>query len=172
MIKDQMTPDDPSVRLSAGKHLFASASSGMYPFCCCLSQEGTLNATRRHYCLFDESALGCQDKNVHVDEIDEWIIQECVWFDFSKVYNAPKSNAVSTDGLYQIGKYEGLPGLYKGTILALIGVSNGAIQFMTYEELKRWGKDRKRRKRGQALVGERDTTDLVPLTTKRFSFLH
>jgi len=77
----------------------------------------------------------------------------------------PRSFLMRTrkDGLYQIGRHEGLPGLYKGTVLALIGVSNGAIQFMTYEEFKRWGKDRKRRKRGEALVGERDTTDLSNL---------
>ncbi|MBW0504228.1 hypothetical protein O181_043943 [Austropuccinia psidii MF-1] len=42
------------------------------------------------------------------------------------------------DGLSRISKEEGIRGLWKGTILALIGVSNGAIQFMTYEELKRW----------------------------------
>jgi solute carrier family 25 (mitochondrial folate transporter), member 32 len=52
---------------------------------------------------------------------------------------------VVQDGLYRIARHEGLPGLYKGTVLALIGVSNGAVQFMVYEELKRWGKERKKR---------------------------
>lgn len=37
--------------------------------------------------------------------------------------------------------------------LALFGVSNGAIQFMTYEELKRWRIDDRRR-----MLGE-DSTD-------------
>jgi solute carrier family 25 folate transporter 32 len=44
----------------------------------------------------------------------------------------------------------------------MIGISNGAIQFMTYEHLKRWGKDRKRRLRGETgHVGEVDLEQLV-----------
>ncbi len=50
-----------------------------------------------------------------------------------------------TDGLTSIYRNEGLSGLYRGTSLALFGVSNGAIQFMAYEEMKRWGFERKRR---------------------------
>lgn len=50
-----------------------------------------------------------------------------------------------TDGLSTVWRMEGLAGLWKGTTLALVGVSNGAIQFMAYEEMKRWGFDRKRK---------------------------
>ncbi|CAG8703640.1 4943_t:CDS:2, partial [Cetraspora pellucida] len=42
------------------------------------------------------------------------------------------------DGLYQIAKYEGIRGLYKGLIPGLLGVSNGAVHFMFYEEMKKW----------------------------------
>lgn len=49
------------------------------------------------------------------------------------------------DGLSTVWRTEGLAGLWKGTILALVGVSNGAVQFMVYEEMKRWGFDRKRK---------------------------
>ncbi|CAG8737787.1 6629_t:CDS:2, partial [Racocetra fulgida] len=54
------------------------------------------------------------------------------------------------DGLYQIAKYEGIRGLYKGLVPGLLGVSNGAVHFMFYEEMKKWrlkiapGKDRER----------------------------
>lgn len=36
-------------------------------------------------------------------------------------------------------------GLYKGSLLALVGVSNGSIQFATYEEIKRRRTDLKRK---------------------------
>ncbi|CAG8594318.1 11309_t:CDS:2, partial [Dentiscutata heterogama] len=42
------------------------------------------------------------------------------------------------DGLYQIAKYEGIRGLYKGLVPGLLGVSNGALHFMFYEEMKKW----------------------------------
>jgi solute carrier family 25 (mitochondrial folate transporter), member 32 len=41
-----------------------------------------------------------------------------------------------TDGLSNIMKKEGWTGLFRGTSLALFGVSNGAIQFMAYEKMK------------------------------------
>jgi solute carrier family 25 folate transporter 32 len=40
---------------------------------------------------------------------------------------------------------EGIRGLYKGSLLALVGVSNGSIQFATYEAIKRQRADIKRR---------------------------
>ncbi|THH13333.1 hypothetical protein EW146_g6876 [Bondarzewia mesenterica] len=49
------------------------------------------------------------------------------------------------DGFKTIYRSEGLAGLYRGTSLALVGVSNGALQFMTYEEMKRWAFERKKR---------------------------
>ena len=50
-----------------------------------------------------------------------------------------------SDGLKTITRTEGLAGLWRGSSLALFGVSNGAIQFMAYEEMKRWGFERKKR---------------------------
>ncbi|KAI0366198.1 mitochondrial FAD carrier protein [Pilatotrama ljubarskyi] len=53
-------------------------------------------------------------------------------------------------GLTSVYRNEGLAGLYRGTTLALFGVSNGAIQFMVYEEMKRWGFERKKRQFAKA----------------------
>jgi hypothetical protein len=51
-----------------------------------------------------------------------------------------------TDGLSSIFRTEGFTGLFRGTTLGLVGVSNGAVQFMVYEKMKKWGFDQKRRK--------------------------
>jgi solute carrier family 25 folate transporter 32 len=68
-----------------------------------------------------------------------------------------------TDGLTRIARYEGIPGLWRGTVMAVVGVSNGAIQFMAYEELKKWGRERKM----QRGVGESEAVDLVsPLSSQ------
>lgn len=40
------------------------------------------------------------------------------------------------DALVKVYKMEGIRGLYKGLIPGMFGVSHGAIQFMTYEEMK------------------------------------
>jgi hypothetical protein len=50
-----------------------------------------------------------------------------------------------TDALRKIYRTEGVRGLYKGSLLALVGVSNGSIQFATYEAIKRRWTDAKRR---------------------------
>ena len=94
MIKSSMASSDPSVRLNAAEHLFASASSGII----------TAFMTNPLWVLKTRWTSGAQ--------------------------NYPGV----IEGLRRIGREEGIRGLYKGTILALVGVSNGAIQFMTYEE--------------------------------------
>lgn len=42
------------------------------------------------------------------------------------------------DALKKVWKYEGLPGLYRGFVPGLLGVSHGAIQLAAYEEMKRF----------------------------------
>ncbi|KAG6375027.1 mitochondrial carrier domain-containing protein [Boletus reticuloceps] len=56
----------------------------------------------------------------------------------------PKSYRGLWHGLSSIYSTEGIRGLWKGTSLALFGVSNGAVQFTAHEELKQWGFERKR----------------------------
>lgn len=54
---------------------------------------------------------------------------------------------LTEDGLQQIYRNEGVRGFYSGLTPSLIGVSHGAVQFMFYEELKKW---RIHQKRGTA----------------------
>ncbi|EGO01458.1 hypothetical protein SERLA73DRAFT_176733 [Serpula lacrymans var. lacrymans S7.3] len=63
------------------------------------------------------------------------------------------------DGLSSILRTEGMSGLWRGTSLALVGVSNGAAQFMAYEEMKRWGFEQKAKrfaKAGRTMTPEDD----------------
>ena len=62
-------------------------------------------------------------------------------------------------GFRALYREEGLFGLYRGTTLALVGVGNGALQFMAYEKMKGWAFERKRRrvdKLGRAWTMEDD----------------
>ncbi|KAG1846507.1 mitochondrial carrier domain-containing protein [Suillus tomentosus] len=74
---------------------------------------------------------------------------------------------VILDGISSIWRQEGFSGLWKGTSLALVGVSNGAVQFMAYEEMKRWGFERKRKqfaKAGKVMGPEDDKLSNVSYT--------
>lgn len=65
---------------------------------------------------------------------------------FATTVDSPNAYRGLWDGFSTILRTEGVPGLFKGTMLGLVGVSNGAIQFMAYEKMKAWGFARKRRK--------------------------
>jgi solute carrier family 25 (mitochondrial folate transporter), member 32 len=47
-----------------------------------------------------------------------------------------KSYSGMVNALSSIYKQEGVRGLYRGFIPGMFGVSHGALQFMTYEEMK------------------------------------
>src|SRR6266702_5337354 len=49
-------------------------------------------------------------------------------------------------GFRVIFRDEGWGGLYRGTLLALVGVSNGALQFMVYKQMKSWAFELERRR--------------------------
>ncbi|GAA5986425.1 hypothetical protein JCM10908_003749 [Rhodotorula pacifica] len=57
-------------------------------------------------------------------------------------------------GLSTLAREEGFRGMSKGMTLALIGVSNGAIQFMTYEEIKKRRVELRRRRLGAGASDE------------------
>ncbi|KAJ3516956.1 hypothetical protein NMY22_g14078 [Coprinellus aureogranulatus] len=65
---------------------------------------------------------------------------------FATTADSPNAYRGLWDGFRTILRTEGVPGLFRGTMLGLVGVSNGAIQFMAYEKMKAWGFERKRRR--------------------------
>lgn len=74
----------------------------------------------------------------------------CVCAPFVLYVRTQAEASDTPDGFRSIYRTEGLQGLYRGTSLALVGVSNGALQFMGYEEMKRWGFERKRKQFAKA----------------------
>ncbi|KAF8883418.1 mitochondrial carrier domain-containing protein [Infundibulicybe gibba] len=64
---------------------------------------------------------------------------------FTTRADSPTSYRGLWHGLRSVVQTEGIPGLFRGTSLALFGVSNGAIQFVAYEKMKKWGFDRKKK---------------------------
>ncbi|KAJ6567377.1 mitochondrial carrier domain-containing protein [Mycena vulgaris] len=72
-------------------------------------------------------------------------------------------------GFSSIVRSEGVLGLFRGTSLALFGVSNGAIQFVAYERMKRWGFELK--KKQFELAGRPWTTDVDKLSNTAYSVM-
>ncbi|KZV73549.1 mitochondrial carrier [Peniophora sp. CONT] len=72
-----------------------------------------------------------------------------LWVVKVRMFTAPPGSPAAYSGLFHglrdVYTHEGVRGLWRGTLLALVGVSNGALQFMAYEELKRLGFARKRK---------------------------
>ncbi|KAJ9118153.1 hypothetical protein QFC22_004056 [Naganishia vaughanmartiniae] len=62
-----------------------------------------------------------------------WVVKTRV---FASTLKNPTPYKGLIDGLPYIYRNEGLRGLYKGSLLALVGVSNGSIQFAAYEDIK------------------------------------
>ncbi|KAL1747798.1 mitochondrial FAD carrier protein [Schizophyllum fasciatum] len=65
---------------------------------------------------------------------------------FTTPPDAPGAYRGLWHGLTTVARTEGWRGLTRGTALALVGVSNGAIQFTLYEEMKAWAFARRRRR--------------------------
>lgn len=64
-----------------------------------------------------------------------WVVKTRMCLQYA---NEPRSYASMSRAFVKIFKQEGLRGLYKGFIPGVFGVSHGALQFMAYEEMKRY----------------------------------
>jgi len=88
---------------------------------------------------------------------------------FTAPLNSPAAHRGLLSGFRAIFRDEGLGGLYRGTSLALFGVSNGALQFMGYEKMKNWAFERKRRR--VAKLGRAWTTDDDKLSNTAYTIM-
>ncbi|KAK4695318.1 hypothetical protein P7C70_g8570, partial [Phenoliferia sp. Uapishka_3] len=127
MIKARKDGGDPTVKLSAGQHLLASAESGI------------ITAVMTN---------------------PLWVVKTRM---FTSTPNSPLAYKNVFDGLNKLARLEGVPGLMKGISLALFGVSNGAIQFMTYEELKKWRIEKRKKKLGEGATVDEIKNLVSPL---------
>lgn len=89
--------------------------------------------------------MGCQSSNVHFASRFTTSVSGIIPFVSNVVIIILALIFIaSIDGFKNIVKVDGVQGLFRGTSLALVGVSNGALQFMAYEKMKKWGFDMKR----------------------------
>lgn len=101
------------------------------------------------------------------------ILTNPIWVVKVRTFTAPPNSPAAHRGLWSgfraIFHDEGLRGLYRGTSLALFGVSNGALQFMGYEKMKGWAFERKRRR--VAKLGRAWTTDDEKLSNTAYTVM-
>ncbi|CAH0767427.1 unnamed protein product [Diatraea saccharalis] len=66
-----------------------------------------------------------------------WVVKTRLCLQYSEDHMAEhKRYRGMVDGLTKIYRTEGIRGLYRGFVPGMFGVSHGALQFMTYEEMK------------------------------------
>lgn len=167
-----------SGKLSAGQHLLASAESGT-PLSCsqlthALAVADDLSSRRCGHRGDDESDLGGQNAHVHFPCGRPQCLSQRLPYAPHALASCNTATdkqtdqtASTTDGISQLARQEGIRGLSKGMVLALVGVSNGALQFMTYEELKRWRTELRRSQLGPSATDE-EVKKLVSYTCGLF----
>ncbi|GFY51272.1 hypothetical protein TNIN_386141 [Trichonephila inaurata madagascariensis] len=68
-----------------------------------------------------------------------WVVKTRMCLQYSTASELPPSKHYTgmLDALVKVYKHEGIPGMYKGLVPGMFGVSHGALQFMAYEEMKK-----------------------------------
>ncbi|KAJ7638395.1 mitochondrial carrier domain-containing protein [Roridomyces roridus] len=88
---------------------------------------------------------------------------------FTTHADSPNAYRGVIHGFSSIIRSEGVMGLFRGTSLALFGVSNGAIQFVMYERMKRWGFEVKKKQFERA--GRPWTPEVDKLSNTAYSIM-
>ena len=133
MIKDSMTQRysrmDVPRRLSAGEHLLAATGSGVIT--AIMTNPLWVVKTRRFTTSMTPPSVVRPGAGGTIGTVGE------PWRAGTRPA-PPIAYRGLWHGLTHTLQTEGIAGLYRGVGLAIIGVSNGAIQFMAYEQLKQW----------------------------------
>ncbi|GBL81085.1 Mitochondrial folate transporter/carrier [Araneus ventricosus] len=68
-----------------------------------------------------------------------WVVKTRMCLQYSTATDLPPSKHYTgmLDALVKVYRHEGIPGMYKGLVPGMFGVSHGALQFMAYEEMKK-----------------------------------
>jgi len=68
-----------------------------------------------------------------------WVVKTRMCLQYSTSSGLPPSKHYTgmLDALVKVYRHEGIPGMYKGLLPGIAGVSHGALQFMAYEEMKK-----------------------------------
>jgi len=118
---------------------------------------------RRRYLDTHKPNMGCESPDVHNTSERSYSVPEPMAYvsphEGTHMYEETDTFSYRIDGLSSIYQTEGVNGLYRGTLLALVGVSNGALQFMAYERIKVLAFKQKRRsfeKAGKSWTAEDD----------------
>lgn len=170
MIKEHMASSqlssadgsDQPRKLSAGQHLLAASESGAItalltnPIWVVKTRMFTTSKTG------EAAATAAAASNVSAFKTAQ-----------ATASTAPSPYRTLRSSLKHIYRQEGLRGLWKGTGLALFGVSNGAIQFMSYEQLKRHRSNVALRRRGPGAVSasELGSEGQVKLTNIEYTLI-
>jgi len=76
-----------------------------------------------------------------------------IWVVKTRMFTTPKTSPLAYrnvfDGLYKLAQNEGLRGLFKGSLVSVLSVTTGVVQFVTYEDIKRRRKISIAKSRGQ-----------------------
>lgn len=166
MIKEYMSDSaeyrdvDPTTgvtkKLSAGQHLLAASESGAVT----ALMTNPIWVVKTRMFTTPRSALHQNSKTPTITGIQSTA---------TNVRPPPTVYRGLWHGLTSIYRTEGIPGLYKGAGLALFGVSNGAIQFMAYEELKKWRTEvAARRLRSQQTLSSRTDYSSIQLSNTEY----
>lgn len=97
-----------------------------------------------------------------------WVVKTLAFLDSQQpiLPGQPQTKPSLVRALIDLYRTEGIAGLYRGFVPGLFGVSHGAVQFMTYDSIKRRWLERQKQKRIQSGTFTNDQTNtLSPLAT-------